>query len=399
MPEADEWQGFEGRLADSVGPVEKNLILYPGWNLFSLSVEPSDTDISEVLGAISGQYTEVWAFDASSQQYIGYVPGEEITDLSELHAGRGYLIRMSSPAVLSVSGERVTDSMPLIPGSNLVGCPSEFQMPVQDAFASISGKLNSVWSLDATSGKWRHFHFEGPIFLNDLSHVEPGKAYWVDMETDGVLEHANTEAKVYFHHPDHLGSSSVVTNMDGELVGRTEFYPFGRPLYEESDNFYEAYKYTGKELDAESSLMYYGARYYDAVVGRFVSVDPLYAEVDGLNDEKLRKFLGNPQRVNICAYVLNNPVLRIDTTGNDDGVYLLDCLNEEEKKQYIDDTYKGVIASYVKKDLQSAYILCKEILSVDPENKKAKTALYKIISKEYDLKNRRSRNRSKSYAY
>ena len=175
---------IEGRLADPVGPVEQTLNFYPGWNLFSLTVEPSDPAIFEVLGSIAGKYEEVWAFDATSQKYIGYVPGEKIADLSELHDGQGYLIKMSSPAVLSVSGEKITDSMALVTGSNLVGSPYEILMPVQVAFASISGKLNSVWSLDATSRKWRHFRFEGPNFLNDLSHVEPGKAYWAEMNTD-----------------------------------------------------------------------------------------------------------------------------------------------------------------------------------------------------------------------
>ena len=69
------------------------------------------------------------------------------------------------------------------------------------------------------------------------------------------------------------------------MVESTEFYPFGRPRHEERIGFDSAYKYTGKELDKESGLMYYEARYYDAVVGRFVSVDPLTYQPERLHQK------------------------------------------------------------------------------------------------------------------
>ena len=326
---------IEGMLADPVGPVEQNLSLYPGWNLFSLAVESSDPAISEVLGSIAGKYTELWTFDSTGQQYIGYVPGEEIADLSELHAGRGYLIKMSSPAVLSVSGERVTVSMPLVTGSNLVACPSVVQIPVQEAFASITAKLKSVWSLDANSGKWRHFDAEGPVFLNDLSHVEPGKAYWLQMETGGILELANTEGKIFFYHPDHLGSSNMVTDENGVVVESTEFYPYGRPRYEEQNGFGSDYRYTGKELDEGSGLMYFAARYFEPVIGKFISVDPLYSEIDGFKEDGFETILPNPHKINIYNYAWNNPLSFIDRNGlNSEDVVIEFPLDEMGKNSF-----------------------------------------------------------------
>jgi RHS repeat-associated protein len=67
------------------------------------------------------------------------------------------------------------------------------------------------------------------------------------------------------------------------------------------------YSYTGKELDA-SGLHYYEARYYDAVIGRFISPDPLYLDqpTEGLED---------PQSLNLYAYALNNPLKYIDPDG------------------------------------------------------------------------------------
>ena len=209
-----------------------------------------------------------------------------------------------------VSGVRNTQDVNMATGWNLVGCPANAHLPIEEVLASIDGKFVSVWHYEAVDGEWRHFDPEKPVFLNDLLGMEPGKAYWVEMNADGQLVYVEKPAKIHFYHPDHLGSSNVVTDLDGGVVESTEFYPYGRPRYEERHNFDSAYKYTGKELDEESGLMYYEARYYDPVVGRFVSVDPLY-----LNDPE--KDLSFPEKLNLYYYVSNNPINGIDPSGLD----------------------------------------------------------------------------------
>ena len=109
--------------------------------------------------------------------------------------------------------------------------------------------------------------------------MEPGKSYWVKMKNDAVLTFQQQLATKYYYHPDHLGSSSVVTDDSGTVVERTEFYPFGRSRLEQRNDFESAYKFTGKERDKESGFDYFGARYYLPVVGSFISVDPLYVEM------------------------------------------------------------------------------------------------------------------------
>jgi RHS repeat-associated protein len=67
-----------------------------------------------------------------------------------------------------------------------------------------------------------------------------------------------------------------------------------------------AYKFTGKERDAESGLDYFGARYYSSSMGRFSSPDPsglAYADIT------------SPQSFNLYSYALNNPLRNIDPTG------------------------------------------------------------------------------------
>jgi RHS repeat-associated protein len=100
----------------------------------------------------------------------------------------------------------------------------------------------------------------------------------------------------------------VVTDLAGDVVESTEFYPFGRPRHEHKNGFTADYQYTGKELDNETGLMYFEARYMDAVTGRFVSVDPLVVAPSSAA-------LLNPQLIHPYAYAANNPIIYLDPDG------------------------------------------------------------------------------------
>ncbi len=119
-----------------------------------------------------------------------------------------------------------------------------------------------------------------------------------------------TGSEIFYYHIDHLGSSSIITDSDGmgdEVVQNVYYYPYGEikenisPLTENVD---VRYKYTGKEWDGESGLYYYGARYYDPKLTRFISADTIIPD------------LINPQSLNRYSYVANNPINLIDPTGN-----------------------------------------------------------------------------------
>lgn len=112
-----------------------------------------------------------------------------------------------------------------------------------------------------------------------------------------------------FYHGDHLGSATVVVDPSGNVVERRTYYPFGQTRAQLGAST-APYGFTGKELDVESGLFYYGARYYDPVVARFISVDPLYFE-------QPEKGLADPQMLNLYAYVRNNPVHNVDPDGED----------------------------------------------------------------------------------
>ena len=81
-----------------------------------------------------------------------------------------------------------------------------------------------------------------------------------------ILEMANQnnhEFLRYFYHPDHLGSSSFITDATGEPTQHLEYLPFGELFIEERSTWNTPYKFSGKELDDETGYSYFGARYYD----------------------------------------------------------------------------------------------------------------------------------------
>ncbi len=97
-----------------------------------------------------------------------------------------------------------------------------------------------------------------------------------------VVKHTEEkQPSTYFYASDHLGSSSVLTTQQGSYHERIEYLPYGETWVEDkavSDGYTTPYKFTGKELDAETGLYYFGARYYDARVSRWISADPALAE-------------------------------------------------------------------------------------------------------------------------
>ncbi|MFZ1557212.1 MAG: RHS repeat-associated core domain-containing protein [Nitrospira sp.] len=113
---------------------------------------------------------------------------------------------------------------------------------------------------------------------------------------------------VYYYHTDHLGSSSVMTDSVGAKVQTVTYFPYGAIRINNSSVSPAVdvpYKYTGQEFDATTGLYDYGARQYDASLGRFISPDSLVPEP------------ANPQSLNRYSYVKNNPFRYIDPTGHE----------------------------------------------------------------------------------
>jgi RHS repeat-associated protein len=132
----------------------------------------------------------------------------------------------------------------------------------------------------------------------------------------------------FFYHGDHLGSSNFITDDAGQVYQELEYFPYGETWVEDGGSGQMPYyRFTGKELDPETGLYYYGARYYDPVLSRWISADPFlgkYLPTGSKNNYgNLAGFGGvfNPVNINLYTYTHNNPVKFVDPDGND--VYLV----------------------------------------------------------------------------
>jgi RHS repeat-associated protein len=133
------------------------------------------------------------------------------------------------------------------------------------------------------------------------------------------------ERDQYFYHPDHLGSSSYVTDIDGEIFQHLEYFPFGETWVEESSNTQRTpYLFTGKELDEQTGLYYFGARYYDPRTSVWQSPDPILAKY--LQGTGAGLGVYTPRNLNLFAYSHLRPVIMIDPDGMEPrgGEWLLD---------------------------------------------------------------------------
>ena len=111
-----------------------------------------------------------------------------------------------------------------------------------------------------------------------------------------------SDSMYHYYLKDHQGNNRVVISQSGTVEETSHYYPFGG-VFASAGNV-QPYKYNGKELDTKKGLNWYdyGARHYDAVLGRFITVDALY-------DKHFK--------VSPYVYCGNEPVGRIDPDGND----------------------------------------------------------------------------------
>ncbi len=116
----------------------------------------------------------------------------------------------------------------------------------------------------------------------------------VAMRKDGVL---------YYLLSDHLGSTTVVVDAQGQKVSQQRYYPFGGVRWSEGTLPTDR-QFTGQRLEAGLGLYDYKARYYDPAIGRFVQPDTAVPRP------------GNPQSLNRYSYVDNNPLRYTDPSGH-----------------------------------------------------------------------------------
>ncbi len=172
-----------------------------------------------------------------------------------------------------------------------------------------TGKILEEYSYDANGDRVKKVSYNGnaktttyyvsPEFVREVNGT--GTFDTIYYYANGVLvARKDSNGKKLFYHPNYLGSTDIVTDEAGNLVEETAYLPFGMVLAGGNDR----YLFTGKELDKNTGLMYYGARYYSPFLRHFTQADTVLADVY------------DPQQLNRYAYARNNPQKYVDPSGN-----------------------------------------------------------------------------------
>lgn len=181
--------------------------------------------------------------------------------------------------------------------------PTETVEPLEEAWYFYDGQGNLVGS--EVNGVTTLYPSRDYVVVydenGDVTSIQ--KYYTVGTQTIALRTIAGETNTLQWILGDHLGSTSIVANADGSYFSELRYSAFGENRY--SYNITPTdFRYTGQLSQAEVGLYYYGARWYDPALGRFVQVDTIIP------------LLGTPKAWDRYSYVLNNPIILTDPSGH-----------------------------------------------------------------------------------
>ncbi len=312
-------------------------------------------------------YTQVSRYNAVSKAFEHWVNNPKFDQFKTLEYGVGYQIYVSnsSGCTLTITGNypSQTSSIPLVLGYNLIGAPTATSKSVIESLSNLKfgTDYDKVARYNTTTKAFEYF-YNNPS-LDNFTMMDKGYAYYVHMlkvatwqiplvfqgtttfvydgdggrvkkvSSDGtqsiyvgpgyeVIKNPDNTTNiiksvflgsnrvcetygggVYYFHRDNIGSSNVITDSTGKQVTCYEYKPYGETS-KASGSFSTDIRYTGQRLDNSTSFYYYGARYYDPELGRFIQPDTIIqAPFD-------------PQSLNRYSYCRNNPINYTDPSGH-----------------------------------------------------------------------------------
>ena len=150
----------------------------------------------------------------------------------------------------------------------------------------------SPYFVESNNGYTKHYYAGATRLVSKI-----GESVY---ENESYISYGDKEKKQYFYFQDHLGSSTYITDLNGDIAQYSAYTPYGE-MFREYRNV-TPYRFNGKELDTETGLYYYGARYYNPTTALWLGVDPLASKYPGVSP---------------YAFCFSNPINFIDFNGEE----------------------------------------------------------------------------------
>lgn len=197
------------------------------------------------------------------------------------------------------SGPDLTDPMAVVPRNltfNADNMPTTVEHPT-------GGTISLTYDGESQRAKKTGAGKDTYYYSNEFEIIDNIDTFYIfagNLRVAMVKDNTPT----YFH-KDHLGSSTAMTNAQGNIIETAMYMPFGGKRGDTGISV-SGYKFTDQELDAESGLYNYDARLYDPIVGRFISPDAIIPNA----------FYS--QSHNRYSYCLNHPLKYNDPSGHEE---------------------------------------------------------------------------------
>jgi len=268
--------GYDGinRLVEATGP----------WGDMQLSYDTNSNVTQKQIGKVSTSYhynsnNQLTSLTGAAAQTLAYSNGDA-TQIGNLHLAYNTLQQVESMSGTGLTGNAVNDSFAYDGNGNRV-------------LANQNGKTH----IEAYNQK------DQLLFKDNTS--DNTQDDYILLGTHPVV-HIKTQAgqtQVNYLHDNLLGSALVSTDEKAKAQWTERYKPYGDEMDANTGRENPHVGYTGKPHDSDTDLSYYGARYYDPAIGRFISPDPMMVNP------------ANPITFNRYAYASDNPYKYVDPNG------------------------------------------------------------------------------------
>ncbi|MDQ1257977.1 MAG: repeat-associated core domain protein, partial [Candidatus Hydrogenedentes bacterium] len=191
-----------------------------GWNLFVMVVRTGDA-VAQLGLEKDPNIEAMFGYNAATGKF------SRLNASSSLKAGSVFWIKATNPDMLEVRGKHTdpdTDRVTLDPGGDWF-----FAQSLEAAHwgTDLPPQISRTWAYDAFEQAWQPHLTENWSFLSEpLDFAAPGQPIYVSLFESADVEIAKPEQRICYYHQDHLGSSNVIADANGNIQREEVYYPF-----------------------------------------------------------------------------------------------------------------------------------------------------------------------------